>query len=304
MDNQNAVARRRSVFLPSSKRGDVHIVDELIEERCPSFVDHWTWPMVRPVLHTFLGYDKAVHMADTIARMTGRASFDYLAGQLDFRMINNHMDRLPKDGRVIIAANHPTGLADGVAAWQSLSQVRQDILFFANADALRVNAGFEDTIIPVEWVLEKRSTAKTKETLRRAREAFNAEKCVVIFPSGRLANMVDRQLMEKEWFTTVVTLARKQNCPILPLNLQARNSRLYYTLSNVNAELRDITLFYELLNKRRSKFELTFGPLIDPASLQGDPQTITDNLRDYVSYKLPHDPHQPFAAEPATETAS
>jgi putative hemolysin len=82
------------------------------------------------------------------------------------------IERMPREGRLIVAANHPTGLADGVAVWDLLKRVREDIIFFANADAIRVNPKFEDVIIPVEWVMEKRSPAKARETLKRAGEAF------------------------------------------------------------------------------------------------------------------------------------
>ena len=195
----------------------------------------------------------------------------------------------------MIAVNHPTGLADGVAVWEAVRKVRSDISFFANADAIRVSPGMTDTIIPVEWVQDKRSMAKTKETLRRAQAAFEREECVIIFPSGKLANMENGQLREKAWFQTVVTLARKQKCPVLPMNIQARNSRLFYFLSRMNGELRDITLFYELLNKKGSEFEITCGPLIPPESLSGDAACLTEKLRTYVSCELAINPDLVFS---------
>ncbi len=269
-------------------------MDVLIEERCPSFVRHWTWPLLRPVLYKMLGYRRAVEMADLVRQLPGRDSFDHLATELDFDMTMHHLDRIPSSGRLVIACNHPTGLADGVAVWEAVKQVRGDIHFFANADAIRVSSGFSDTIIPVEWVMEKRSAAKTKETLRLAKEAFDQEQCVIIFPSGKLASMDDGALIEKAWFSTVVTLARKQKCPILPMNLNARNSGLYYFLSRMNGELRDITLFYELLNKSGSKFEITCGPLIQPSELGGDAIQMTARLKDYVAYELGNAPDLRF----------
>ncbi|MEM8636064.1 MAG: 1-acyl-sn-glycerol-3-phosphate acyltransferase, partial [Pseudomonadota bacterium] len=220
-----------SAFAVPEIRPDQHIIDVLIEERCPSFVDHWTWPITRPLLFQLLGYRKATRMADTMVDMSGEESFDYLAKELDFRLETHHFDRIPKEGRVVVIANHPTGLADGVAVWEALSRVRRDIVFFANADAMRVNPNFGETIIPVEWVMDKRSPAKTRETLRLAGEAFAEEKCVVIFPSGKLAKMVDRKLTEQEWFPTAISLAKKKKAPIVPLHVGSRNSRLYYLFS-------------------------------------------------------------------------
>lgn len=287
-------ASRKSAFLDVETPADQHIVDVLIEERCPHIRAHPAWPVIRPVLYSLLGYRKARAMADEVVQLTGRESFDRLAGQLAFDLSVEGIERMPETGRLIIAANHPTGLADGIAVWDLLKRVRQDIIFFANADAIRVNPRFEDVIIPVEWIMEKRSPAKTRETLKRAAEAFSAEKCVVIFPSGRLARKEGDRLIEKDWFSTVIGLAKKQKAPILPLNLDAWNSQLYYLFCNLSGELRDITLFHELLNKKGAKVRMTFGQLIDPASLLGDTNELTEQLKHHVAYELLGNPKAVF----------
>tara|TARA_R110000787_G_scaffold8592_5_gene29060 strand:+ start:2764 stop:3723 length:960 start_codon:yes stop_codon:yes gene_type:complete len=294
-----AASRTVSAFLEDETDDNRHIVDVLIEERCPKLRASWSWPLVRPALYQMLGYGKARRMADEIVQLNGRESFDRLSGQLAFDLSVDAIERMPTTGRLIVAANHPTGLADGVAVWDLLKQVRDDIVFFANADAVRVNPKFEDVIIPVEWVAAKRTPAKTRETLKRAAEAFAQEKCVVIFPSGRLARRVDGVLEEKDWFSTVVGLARKQKAPILPLNVDARNSALYYLFCDLNDELRDITLFNELLNKRGSKFNMTFGNLIPPDHLQGDPTALTNRLKQHVAYALLADRDAVFTPHPA-----
>jgi putative hemolysin len=289
-----AKARSLDAFLPAGERTDAHIVDVLIEERCPKLRASPVWPVARPLLYSLLGYGKARAMADELVQLTGRQSFDRLSRQLAFDMTVSGIDRLPAKGRCIIAANHPTGLADGVAVWDLLKKKRDDIIFFANADAVRVNPRFEDVIIPVEWVVAKRSPAKARETLKRAADAFAQEKCVVIFPSGRLARKVEGRMEEKEWFPTVVGLARKQGAPVVPLNLDARNSALYYLFCDLSNELRDITLFHELLNKRGSKIRMTFGEMIHPDLLQGEPAAVTEKLKQHVSYALLTDPDAPF----------
>jgi len=152
-----------SAFEVARKNSDQHIIDELIEERCPSFVEHWTWPVVRPILLSALGYKTAVRWADSMRDMIGNAPFDYLTRELDMDIQVRHIERIPKTGRVVVIANHPTGLADGAAVWDALMRVRKDVMFFANADAVRIVKGFNDTIIPVEWVQDKRSPAKARD---------------------------------------------------------------------------------------------------------------------------------------------
>ena len=92
-----------------------HIVDQLIYERAPQLVQSTLWPMVRPLLYEILGYRKARRMADAIASMGGVEALDHVANLLQVRVTLNHPERLPTTGRVVIVANHPSGIADGVS---------------------------------------------------------------------------------------------------------------------------------------------------------------------------------------------
>ena len=277
------------------EKSDAHIVDIMIEERCPSWVKHWTWPAVRPVLYSMLGYRKAIRWADEIKQLkSGPECFAYLDRALDLRVTATGLEKVPRAGRAVIVANHPTGLADGSIALAALNPIRTDIEIMANADACRINPKFAEVIIPVEWVQDKRTIAKTKETLRRAGATFSNERLLMIFPSGALAQMRDGKLTDEPWLPTAVTLARKNRAPITPLHINGRNSALYYRFCNLNRELRDITLFHELLNKQGDRFHLTFGPQIPWEHLNGDPQEVTDHIRNYVENILPNDPDRPF----------
>ncbi|MBI1362209.1 MAG: acyltransferase [Alphaproteobacteria bacterium] len=294
-DQTEAIIDRRLAAFISPETRDDHIVDILIEERCPSFVQHWTWPAVKPVIYAMLGYRKALRWADDLRVLPdGISCFRYLDKALGLDVCVRGAERVPTAGRAVVISNHPTGLADGSAALAGLWPIREDIEIFANADACRINMAFADVVIPVEWVADKRTPAKTRETLRRAAATFAAEGMLLIFPSGRLGHYVDGRLVDKSWFSTAVSLARKNKAPVTPLHIKARNSWLYYRLVDINGELRDITLFHELMNKQGDRFELTFGPQIPWEHLAGDAQAVTDHLRAYVEDVLPGDPERPF----------
>lgn len=300
-ENAEIADRGLAAFIDDEGRKG-HIVDVMIEERCPSWVKHWAWPVVRPVLFSMLGYRKAIRWADEIKKLpSGDACFAYLDKALDLHVTSTGIERVPRTGRSVIVSNHPTGLADGSIALAALKPVRTDIEIMANADACRVNPKFADVIIPVEWVQDKRTIAKTKETLRRAAATFAAERLLMIFPSGALAQMRDGKLVDEPWLPTAVTLARKNKAPLTPLHINGRNSALYYRFCNINRELRDITLFHELLNKQGDKFHLTFGKQIPWEHLAGDPQAVTDHIRNYVETILPNDPDRPFEPLKAVE---
>ncbi len=275
-----------------------HMVEVLIEERAKKLVKSPFWPVYRSVLYPLLKEPLARRMADAIAGMSGRAAMEHVSAILDLDVERLGFEHVPATGRVIIASVHPTGIADGVAMYDALKESRPDLCFFANRDAIRVAPRLSEVVIPVEWVLEKRTRARSRETLIEAKKAFTDERCVVLFPSGRLAYMDEnRNLVEREWLTTVAIFARKYDCAIVPAHITARNSWLYYWFWKLNTELRDITLFNELLNKRGKKYVIRFGPPIPPDALDGDPVEVTKALREHAAYDVPAGrPWVPLAA--------
>jgi putative hemolysin len=273
-----------------------HIVDQLIYERAPHLVQSLSWPLLRPLLYQILGYSKARQMAEAIAAMPGFEALDHVSSLLQVRVDLKGLEHVPASGRVVIVSNHPTGIADGIAMRDGLLPLRSDLCFFANADAHRVCPGFDDVLIPVEWVEEKRTREKARITLKRAQEAFEAERAVMIFPSGRLAlRGPDGQLSDPDWMPSAISLARKYDAPVLPVHLTGPYPYLFQFFNRFSRELRDITLFHELLNKRGGQFGLTIGPLIPPSDLGNDSVLATKAIKAYVERQLPLHPDRPFS---------
>ena len=272
-----------------------HIVDVLIRERAPGLTASGLWPLARPLLYALLGYGKARRMADAMAPLDGPEALDYADRLLSLEVDARRLEHVPARGRVVVVCNHPTGIADGLAVRDALRRVRDDLLFFANADALRVCPGLESVTIPVEWVVEKRTRRSARRILLRAQAAMESEQCLVIFPAGRIAlRNAGGRLKDEAWAPTAVSLARRHQAPILPLHVAGPSSRLFHLFHRISPELRDITLFHELLNKRGRTFRVVVGPAIDPATLEGDDAEITGRLKRYVEFQLADGPGRPF----------
>ena len=274
--------------------GHDHIVDMLIAERAPKLSTSPVWPILRPLLYALLGYAKDRRMADAMAPLSGQAAMDFASDMLAVRVRTTGLERIPRAGRLVIVCDHPTGIADGIAVYDALKAVRPDLTFFANADALRVCPRLVETVVPVEWVEAKRTRERTRLTLTLAREAFEAERAVMIFPAGMLARRVKGVLTDPPWAPSALSLARKYDAPVIPMHLSGPHSTLFHLFDRFSKELRDITLFHELLNKRHGRFSLTVGPPIDPESLDGDVGAITGWLKQYCERVLPIDLDRPF----------
>lgn len=261
---------------------DQHIVDELIEDRAPKLIHTPFWPLIKTLGYPLLGYRKAVWMADQIADMTGTECLDWTAEYLHLNVETLGLDRVPETGACVIVANHPGGIADGLALWDTIKARRPDAVFFANRDALKVCPGLEERIIPVEWREEERNRSQSRELLKRAFAEFKAGKCVVVFPSGRMAewSWKDWRLKDKVWHPTAASLARKFKAPVIPLSVRQRMPLLYYALAQINEELKDMTIFHGLMGKKGARYRLHFGRPLDAASEPGSDVELTERLRD------------------------
>jgi putative hemolysin len=277
-------------------RRDPHICDVLIAERAPRLTGSPVWPVVRPLLYRLLDYRAAVRMADAVRALSGAGALDYMSDLLDLRVTVIHPERIPASGRCIVVANHPTGIADGIAVFDAIRARRSDAVFFANADALRVSPRLGEAVIPVEWVVAKRTREKTRATLAAARAAFEAGRCVVMFPAGRLARVgPGGAILDPEWAPTAASLARKYDAPITPIHVSGPKSTLFHLFNRISPELRDITLFHELLNKRKGAFQLKVGKPIPPARLDIDAARATYALKAFTERVLPSQPDADFA---------
>ncbi|WP_076524483.1 1-acyl-sn-glycerol-3-phosphate acyltransferase [Paracoccus saliphilus] len=190
------------------------------------------------------------------------------------------MENLPATGPALIVSNHPTGIADGIVMHAMMSPLRDDLFIYANYDMIRVLPQTEDFIAPVEWRLEKRSHAKTKATMDYTRQALEAGRIGLIFPSGRLAKRRGLKLHERPWMASAAMIARKFGVPVIPLNIRARNSLLFYLLDAIHPTLRDVTLFNEVLNKTNQPYRITVGQPIDPATLPRSSEEAIAVLRE------------------------
>lgn len=255
-------------------------IDPLIEERAP-----WLFrqtPMVgvaRAGLNRVLSYDKTVALATQLkdTDTAGIMAEVYRQIATDVKVTGLH--NIPAHGAALVVANHPTGIADGIILHGLISQVRPNPYFYANRDILRVMPQMEDMIAPVEWRKEKRSHGKTRDTMAFTRRAVAEGRLGVIFPSGRLAFRKGLRLHERPWMASAAMLARKFDLPVIPINIQARNSVLFYLFDLIHPTLKDITLFHETLNKATQPFVVTVGEPISPSALPASSEDGIEVLR-------------------------
>ncbi len=258
-------------------------IEPLILERAPWFYSgKWHHSFCRNRLMGLLRYPQTLDLAAEYRDLPTDELMRRLAMLTVRDMIVDGLAHLPQSGPALIVANHPTGIADGVVLNHLISAIRGDLFIYANHDILRVLPQMESLIAPVEWRPEKRSHAKTRQTMDYTRLALERGRIGLIFPSGRLAKRRGLTLNERPWMASAAMIARKFGVPVIPLRIRARNSALFYLLDAIHPTVRDVTLFNEMLNKANQTYRITIGAPIDPASLPQRSEDGISYLRDQV----------------------
>ena len=276
----------------------MHIADQLLAERAPSLHDNpERLRKARLILDPVLKYNQARKMADDIKYKNGAQVMQYCQDQLRLKIVGKGLEHLPPAGQpAIIIANHPTGIADGVALWKWLGQKRSDLMVYGNRDTHRVTKGAYDFIVPVELVEGRQTREKTRETLEITRRCFDMGRTLIFFPSGRMSyvDWTRLRFRERAWKTSAIKMAMRYNLPVIPITIRSYNSLLFYFFSTFSEELRDICLFYELINKQGQQFKMTMGAPLDLSPYDHtDVDALTPMLQSYVERG---DYQRPFAS--------
>ena len=265
----------------------MHPIDEIMEERCPNLMKNKIiWFLIRPLVFKIFKYNDAKKIVSDISKKSGFECFSYLTHFLQSDHNVQNIENVPKNGPIILAGNHPTGLTDGIVMFDVLKERRPDYTLYANSDMIKIARGFQDIIIPVDWNEKNKSSEKSRMILKLTKDTLIKNKALLVFPSSRLSKRKGIRLYERPWIATIIKLSTKFNAPIVPFHMSASNSLLFYILDIVNTELKDISLFKELINKKDFKYNIKFGKPIKPFSIDHDFEKETKKIQNYVEYSL------------------
>ncbi len=155
-----------------------------------------------------------------------KAILEYLDIKVD--LVNG--ERIPKEGSPIIVANHPLGGPDGLALIAAVGAVRNDILFPVN-DFLMYMPPLRSVFVPVDKVHGNRGTAAGINA------AFAGDNALLYFPAGICSRRIKGVIQDLEWKSTVIKKAVQHHRDIVPVFIDARNRRRFYTIANIRKRL-------------------------------------------------------------------
>lgn len=172
---------------------------------------------------------------------------------------------IPKTGPVVVVANHPHGLVDGMILAALIGQQRLDYRILTRSLLTGVPE-IERFMIPVPFPHEDDAREKMLEMRRSATKHLSNGGVVALFPSGSVAASQTwwGDPVEAPWNAFTAKLIRTSGATVVPIHFQGGNSRYYQIANQVSATLRQGLLLHEVVHALNRPQAPTIRPAISP----------------------------------------
>jgi putative hemolysin len=206
---------------------------------------------------------------------------------------------IPKEGPLVIVANHPFGVLDGIVISYLTSRIRPRFKVLTNSVLFRAQE-VRPFLLPIDFNETKAALETNLESRRQALAELREGGAVVVFPGGTVstAKSVFGRAVDPEWKTFTSKLITSAKADVVPMFFEGQNSRLFQFASQVSQTLRYSLLFREVADRIGSEIGIRIGNVIPYGDLAHitDRKALMEHLRD-VTYDL-GEGHDPQAKRP------
>ncbi len=247
----------------------------------------------------------------TIERATGKKKLEKLYNQysehqnnpndfwtdilkiMNITVINKSKNKIsiPKNGSLIVIANHPFGIIDGLILCSLVSKVRSDYKIMTH-ETLKFLPQLEEYILPVDFSGSKKSTVKFNlSTAMKAKNHLEKNGVIIVFPSGSVsvAKNLKSDAKDDEWKTFPAKLAHQTKADILPIYFDGKNGLLFHVFASKikSSTLKYSSYIHETRKKIGKEIKIYAGTIIkyDNISHIKDRVKLTDYLKK-ITYSI------------------
>ncbi len=160
-----------------------------------------------------------------------------------FKNKSNNKIVIPENDSLMIIANHPFGIIDGLILCSIVSEVRDDFKIMTH-ETLRFLPQLEKYILPVDFSGNDKTVIKHNlKTASKAKEHLKNNGVLIIFPSGSVstAKSLKSQAQDDEWKSFPAKLAHQTKTDILPIYFDGKNGLLFHLFAS---KMKSSTLKY------------------------------------------------------------
>lgn len=160
--------------------------------------------------------------------------------------------------RLVVIANHPYGLLDGIAICALAEKLGRPFKVLAHSQLMRVPEAIP-YFLPIDFSETEEAVRNNIEARRLALDALQAGETIVIFPAGGVSTAPLKLPLKQfaraddlPWKNFAYRLIRSAEATVLPIYFVGQNGPIFHAASRVSLAWR-IALLVGELNKRRGK---------------------------------------------------
>ncbi|NRP12918.1 hypothetical protein XMM379_000928 [Aliiroseovarius sp. xm-m-379] len=214
-----------------------------------------------------------------------RACLDVMG--IDVQTPIEELAHIPLDGAVVVVANHPHGLVDGMVLAQLIGQRRDDYRILTRSVLDGIDEVASSYMIPVPFPHDPEAQRKMVEMRAKTMEWLKEGGLVTLFPSGVVASSdtLWGPPVERDWNVFTAQLIRRSGARVVPIYFPGANSRWYQIANRLSPTLRQGLLLREIVKSCNKPQRPVVGPVLTEAQmamLSEDPRGFMSWLRDHT----------------------
>ena len=223
------------------------------------------------------GYEKDV--------AAGRSFWSAMAERygLTLDVIGGSLGNIPEDKPLILIANHPYGILDGLMMGHILAETRRDFRILAH-QVFRKAEDLNKVILPVAFDETRDAVRTNLETRKEALRYLGQGGAIGIFPGGTVSTAVKPfdHPMDPGWRGFTARMIAKSDAVVVPVFFDGHTSRLFQIASHLHSTLRMGLLIKEFRKRVGTSVKVVIGEPITRdvlAPLEKDSKAMMDFLR-------------------------
>lgn len=205
---------------------------------------------------------------------------------IDILTPEEEIARIPKSGPVVVVANHPSGLVDGMVMAELINRVRSDFKILTRS-LLTGIPEVEEFMIPVPFPHEENARELGLVMRDETMKHLKAGGVIILFPAGKVAMSEGwwGPAVEAEWNLFTHKIVRSSGATILPIFFPGQNSRAFLIANKLSDTLRQGLLLHEI---KRALFKPQRPHIGNPISAdvlkdwEGNPRGFLAWLREHT----------------------
>ena len=162
--------------------------------------------------------------------------------------------------KCIFAANHPLGGADGVCLSSFLGNRYDHHIKYIVNDILYFIEPLQSIFIPIN-----KHGSQGRNSATMLNDALASSDQIITFPAGLCSRKIKGKIYDLEWKKMLVVKAIEHQRDVVPVYIDAKNSKFFYAIANLRQRLKikfNIEMLFlprEMFKNKNAFFTVRFG---------------------------------------------